>query len=112
MQQKSAEPRYEGGPSEINFIEVLRWMRVAYTAAWRCPRTAFCFCRVCCMDIDVPRATYRISQRLHLMPQVKASIQDVYRHLLERSGLLREPVEAGSTSCTERSRSTWPRWTP
>ncbi|MBB4908846.1 NACHT domain-containing protein [Actinophytocola algeriensis] len=44
-------------------------------------------------DVDVPRATYRISQRLHLMPQVKASIQDVYRHLLERSGLLREPVE-------------------
>jgi predicted NACHT family NTPase len=44
-------------------------------------------------DVDVPRALYRISQRLHLMPQVRASIQDVYRHLLERSGLLREPVE-------------------
>lgn len=36
---------------------------------------------------------YRISRRLHQMPQVKASIQDVNRHLLERSGLLREPVQ-------------------
>jgi hypothetical protein len=44
-------------------------------------------------DVEVPRALYRISQRLQSMPQVKASIQDVYRHLLERSGLLREPVE-------------------
>jgi hypothetical protein len=32
VQQKSAEPRYEGGPSEINFIEVLRLMSIAYTA--------------------------------------------------------------------------------
>jgi len=32
VQQKSAEPRYEGGPSEINFIEVLRLMNIAYTA--------------------------------------------------------------------------------
>ena len=32
MQQKNAEPRYEGGPSEINFIEVLRLMSIAYTA--------------------------------------------------------------------------------
>ncbi|ROP41932.1 NACHT domain-containing protein [Saccharothrix texasensis] len=44
-------------------------------------------------DVDVPRALYRISQRLHLMPQVRAGNQDVYRHLLERSGLLREPVD-------------------
>lgn len=44
-------------------------------------------------DVEAPRALYRISQRLHLMPQVKAGNQDVYRHLLERSGLLREPVE-------------------
>lgn len=29
---KNAEPRYEGGPSEINFIEVLRLMSVTYTA--------------------------------------------------------------------------------
>ncbi|MFS8101427.1 NACHT domain-containing protein [Lentzea alba] len=44
-------------------------------------------------EVDVPRALYRLSQRLSHMPQAKASIQDVYRHLLERSGLLREPVE-------------------
>ncbi|HTI22472.1 MAG TPA: NACHT domain-containing protein [Kutzneria sp.] len=44
-------------------------------------------------DVEVPRAIYRISQRLQAMPQVKASIQDVYRNLLERSGLLREPVD-------------------
>lgn len=44
-------------------------------------------------DVEAPRALYRISRRLFQMPQVKASIQDVYRHLLERSGLLREPVQ-------------------
>ncbi|MEV6243622.1 NACHT domain-containing protein [Lentzea sp. NPDC051838] len=44
-------------------------------------------------DVEVPRALYRISQRLHHMPQAKAGNQDVYRHLLERSGLIREPVE-------------------
>jgi hypothetical protein len=32
MQQKNAEPRYEGGPSEINFIEVLRLMSITYEA--------------------------------------------------------------------------------
>jgi hypothetical protein len=44
-------------------------------------------------DVEVPRALYRIAQRLHHMPQAKASNQNVYRHLLERSGLIREPVE-------------------
>jgi hypothetical protein len=32
MQQKNAEPRYEGGPSEIIFIEVLRLMSITYEA--------------------------------------------------------------------------------
>ncbi|MEV7040716.1 NACHT domain-containing protein [Amycolatopsis sp. NPDC051061] len=44
-------------------------------------------------DAEAPRVLYRISQRVHRMPQVKAGNEDVYRHLLERSGLLREPVQ-------------------
>ncbi|WP_328609537.1 NACHT domain-containing protein [Amycolatopsis sp. NBC_00345] len=44
-------------------------------------------------DVEAPRALYRVSQRLNHMPQVKAGNQDVFRHLLERSGLLREPVQ-------------------
>ncbi|WUD23562.1 NACHT domain-containing protein [Lentzea sp. NBC_00516] len=44
-------------------------------------------------DVDVPRALYRIAQRVHLMPQVKAGNKDLYRYLLERTGLLREPVD-------------------
>jgi hypothetical protein len=32
MQQKNAEPRNEGGPLEINFIEVLRLMSITYEA--------------------------------------------------------------------------------
>lgn len=44
-------------------------------------------------DVDVPRALYRIAQRVNLMPQVKAGNKDLYQHLLERTGLIREPVE-------------------
>ncbi|GLZ33400.1 hypothetical protein Lesp02_55880 [Lentzea sp. NBRC 105346] len=44
-------------------------------------------------DVEIPRAIARFEERLATMPQVKASGADVYRHLLERSGLLREPVE-------------------
>jgi NACHT domain len=43
-------------------------------------------------DIEIVRATDQIDQQLLLMPQVEAYGAVVYKHLLERSGLLREPV--------------------
>lgn len=43
-------------------------------------------------DVEAGRATARLEERLLLMRQVQADPETVYRHLLERSGLLREPV--------------------
>lgn len=54
---------------------------------------AYWFLRNGLGDADVPRAVDRIASRLASMTEVKASADEVYRHLLERTGLLREPVE-------------------
>ncbi|RAS68464.1 NACHT domain-containing protein [Lentzea atacamensis] len=43
-------------------------------------------------DIETERAIEQLRRQLVLMPQVKHNAGDVYRNLLERSGLLREPV--------------------
>jgi NACHT conflict system protein/NACHT domain-containing protein len=44
-------------------------------------------------DSDVSRVVQRIDGRLGSMPQIKDSSADVFRHLLDRTGLLREPAE-------------------
>ncbi|MFE9749463.1 NACHT domain-containing protein [Saccharothrix saharensis] len=44
-------------------------------------------------DAPVARAVERLQWRLGFMPDITASSETVYRHLLERTGLLREPVE-------------------
>jgi len=54
---------------------------------------AYWFLRNGLVDAAVPRAVDRIASRLVAMPEVAASPEEVYRHLLERTGLLREPVE-------------------
>ncbi|WP_158841957.1 NACHT domain-containing protein [Saccharothrix deserti] len=54
---------------------------------------AYWFIRNDLTDAPVSRAVGQIERRLTSMPEVEASAEDVYRHLLERSGLLREPVE-------------------
>lgn len=44
-------------------------------------------------DVLSPRAVDLIRQQLTGMPQIKTDAHLVYRHLLERSGLIREPIE-------------------
>jgi Leucine-rich repeat (LRR) protein len=44
-------------------------------------------------DAEVSRAVEQLGRRLNGMPEVRAEAESVYRHLLERSGLLREPVD-------------------
>src|SRR5439155_12483322 len=49
VQRKDAEPRYEGGPSEINFIGVLRCPPVSHTPPRSaCARTPSFSSRRCC----------------------------------------------------------------
>ncbi|WP_143138718.1 NACHT domain-containing protein [Lentzea waywayandensis] len=43
-------------------------------------------------DIETERAIEQLKRQLVLMPQVRHNARSVYRNLLERSGLLREPV--------------------
>ncbi|NUT45939.1 MAG: NACHT domain-containing protein [Saccharothrix sp.] len=54
---------------------------------------AYWFIRNDLTDAPVDRAIGQLERRLTSMPEVAAPAEDVYRHLLERSGLLREPVE-------------------
>ncbi|MEV1119854.1 NACHT domain-containing protein [Actinosynnema sp. NPDC049800] len=54
---------------------------------------AYWFIRNDLTDAPVDRAIGQVERRLTSMPEVEASAEEVYRHLLERSGLLREPVE-------------------
>ncbi|WP_051766143.1 NACHT domain-containing protein [Saccharothrix syringae] len=54
---------------------------------------AYWFIRNDLTDAPVSRAVEQVERRLTSMPEVRASAEAVYRHLLERSGLLREPVE-------------------
>ena len=42
-------------------------------------------------DIEKPRVISRIQQKLKQMTRITASAPEVYQHLLERSGLIREP---------------------
>ncbi|MBB4674589.1 NACHT domain-containing protein [Crossiella cryophila] len=44
-------------------------------------------------DIETDRAIEHLGRRLNSMAQVQAGAEEVYRHLLVRSGLLREQVE-------------------
>ncbi|MFD9739519.1 NACHT domain-containing protein [Umezawaea sp. NPDC059074] len=44
-------------------------------------------------DAEMPQAIEQFDRKLSAMPQVEAGGREVYRHLLERSGLLREPVD-------------------
>lgn len=43
-------------------------------------------------DADADRVAERVAAKLASMPHVRATPDEVFRHLLERSGLLREPV--------------------
>jgi hypothetical protein len=54
---------------------------------------AYWFIRNEISDAKVDRVKQRLSQRLFAMPQIAVDVNDVYRHLLERTGLLRQPVE-------------------
>ncbi|MFC5052864.1 NACHT domain-containing protein [Saccharothrix xinjiangensis] len=53
---------------------------------------AYWFIRNDLTDAPAERVVAQIDRRLPAMPEVAASGEEVYRHLLERSGLLREPV--------------------
>ncbi|OLF16241.1 NACHT domain-containing protein [Actinophytocola xanthii] len=53
-------------------------------------------------DIETDRAIAQLGRRLALMPQIQAEPIAVYRHLLERSGLLRESV-TGRTDFIHRT---------
>jgi NACHT conflict system protein/NACHT domain-containing protein len=53
-------------------------------------------------DAPSERVATRIQARIASMPQIRADAQQIFRHLLERSGLLREPV-TGRTSFVHRT---------
>jgi Leucine-rich repeat (LRR) protein len=53
-------------------------------------------------DAERVRVLERISTMLVAMPQVRATVGEVFRHLLERSGLLREPI-AGQVDFVHRT---------
>lgn len=53
-------------------------------------------------DADRVRVRERIAAMLVAMPQVRATVDEVFRHLLERSGLLREPI-AGQVDFVHRT---------
>ncbi|HJP78883.1 MAG TPA: NACHT domain-containing protein [Pseudonocardiaceae bacterium] len=54
---------------------------------------AYWFIRNDLTDAAVSRAVEQLGRRLEAMPEIPADIECVYRHLLERTGLLREPVD-------------------
>ena len=82
LERRDAERRIEPLPGLTRTRKVLLLGDLAY---W--------FIRNDLTDAPVDRAIGQIERRLTSMPDVEASAEDVYRHLLERSGLLREPVE-------------------
>lgn len=53
-------------------------------------------------DAERVRVRERIAAMLVAMPQVRATVDEVFRHLLERSGLLREPI-AGQVDFVHRT---------
>ncbi|XVV08123.1 NACHT domain-containing protein [Actinosynnema sp. CA-248983] len=82
LERRDAERRIEPLPGLSRTRKILLLGDLAY---W--------FIRNDLTDAPVSRAIGQIERRLESMPEVEASAEEVYRHLLERSGLLREPVE-------------------
>ncbi|GAB2965855.1 NACHT domain-containing protein [Saccharothrix stipae] len=82
LERRDAERRIEPLPGLSRTRKILLLGDLAY---W--------FIRNDLTDAPVDRAIGQVERRLASMPEVRASAEDVYRHLLERSGLLREPVE-------------------
>ncbi|WP_367128985.1 NACHT domain-containing NTPase [Saccharothrix sp. HUAS TT1] len=82
LERRDAERRIEPLPGLSRTRKILLLGDLAY---W--------FIRNDLTDAPVARAIGQIERRLTSMPEVTASAEEVYRHLLERSGLLREPVE-------------------
>ncbi|MGC5288935.1 NACHT domain-containing protein [Micromonospora sp. DT231] len=53
-------------------------------------------------EVPTSRVVERIGTRLPNLPAIEANAEEVYRHLLERSGLIREPVH-GRTNFVHRT---------
>ncbi|MFC6088755.1 NACHT domain-containing protein [Saccharothrix lopnurensis] len=82
LERRDAERRIEAMPGLSRTRKALLLGDLAY---W--------FIRNDLTDAPVPGAVGQVGRRLTSMPEVRASAEEVYRHLLERTGLLREPVE-------------------
>lgn len=82
LERRDAERRIEPLPGLTRTRKIILLGDLAY---W--------FIRNDLTDAPVDRAIGQVERRLRSMPEVGASAGEVYRHLLERSGLLREPVE-------------------
>ena len=101
MQQKNAEPRYEGGPSEINFIEVLRLMSITYEAVLDVSEDSARFLSALLHAERVRRGTRKGTRALGTYKQAVL----VLRWFLDdtrMSGLARDNAIASSTAYAYR----------
>jgi hypothetical protein len=101
MQRKSAEPRYEDGPSEINFIEVLRLMSITYTAVLDMSEDSVLFLSALLHAERVRRGTRKGTRALGTYKQAVL----VLRWFLDdarMSGLARDNAIAVSTAYAYR----------